>query len=142
MLSDGTTNSAATDPGYVHAYNNIVSETSNYGIAINAGHDDLITNNIVIATGTLPNGTKIAAQNVGIYIWNGAGDPYFNNNQSYGNTIDWMGPSGRNDAWYPDGSGQLNDDTRLAANMTLAVEASYFASWAQRVALGDYSIGA
>ena len=141
MLSDGTTGAAATDPGYVQAYNNIVSETSNYGIAISSGHDDLITNNIVIATGTLPDGTKIAAQNVGIYIWNGAGDPFFGNNQSYGNTIDWMGPSGRNDVWYPDGTGQLNDDTHLAGPMTLAIEASYFSSWAQRVSQTSFSIG-
>ena len=61
MLSDGNTNSASTDTGYVQAYNNIVTATSSYGMAISSGHDDLITNNIVISSGVLPDGTKIAA---------------------------------------------------------------------------------
>jgi hypothetical protein len=142
MLSDGATGSAATDPGYVQAYNNIVTATTNYGIAISSGHDDLITNNIVIASGLLPNGTKIASQNVGIYIMNLANDSLFKNNQSYGNTIGWMGPSGRNDAYYPDASGPTNDDTHLAGAITLAIEASYFSSWAQRVSQTSFSIGA
>ena len=141
MLSDGFTSSATTDTGNVHAYNNVVTATTNYGLAISSGHDDVITNNIVIASGLLPSGARIASQNVGVYIWNMGSDPFFKNNQAYGNTIGWMGPSGRNDSWEPDGSGQKGD-TLLSGSITLAIEQSYFSSWAHRIDQGGFSIGA
>jgi hypothetical protein len=85
----------------VKAYNNIVIGTSNYGIAISSGHDDSVFNNIVVSSGLLSDGSKIAADNVGIYVWNQPSDPYFGNDQEWGNTVGWMGTSGRNDEWLP-----------------------------------------
>jgi len=76
-----------------------VVSTTNYGIGISSGHNNVAYNNTVISSGLLPNGQKIASQNVGIYVWN-QGDPNWGNNQEYGNTVGWMGPSGsRNDTW-------------------------------------------
>jgi hypothetical protein len=141
MLSDGSTGVLSTECGYVSAYNNIIVSTSNYGIAISSGHDDTIYNNTVISSGLLPNGQKIAAENVGIYVWNSISDPYWGNNQEYGNTLGWMGPSGRNDAWTPNASGQTGD-TRLSGSITLATEQSYYTVWAQKVGSSGYTIGA
>ncbi len=141
MLSDGNTNSASTDTGYVNAYNNIVLDTSNYGLAISSGHNDTIYNNIVVSSGLLPSGQKVASQNVGIYIWNQSSDPYFANAQEYGNTLGWMGPSGRNDSWTPNGSGKTGDATLPGTIMPAQVQ-GYYAVWAQRVGAAGYVIGA
>jgi hypothetical protein len=141
MLSDGFTGSSSTITGNVSAYNNIVIGTTNYGIAISSGHNDTIYNNTVISSGLLPSGQKIASQNVGIYIWNQSGDPFWGNNQEYGNTIGWMGPSGRNDSWTPNASGQTGD-THLSGTITLAQEQSYYNVWAQKVSASGFTIGA
>jgi len=142
MLSDGFTGSASTATGNVSAYNNIIIGTSNYGMAISSGHNNTIYNNTVISSGLLPNGQKIASQNVGIYIWNQSGDPNWGNNQEYGNTIGWMGPTGsRNDSWTPNASGQTGD-THLSGTITLAQEQAYYNVWAQKVSASGFVIGA
>jgi hypothetical protein len=142
MLSDGFTGSSATATGNVSAYNNIIIGTSNYGMAISSGHNNTIYNNTIISSGLLPSGQKIASQNVGIYIWNQSGDPLWANNQEYGNTIGWMGPSGgRNDSWTPNGSGRTGD-TALSGTITLSQEQSYYNVWAQKVSASGYTIGA
>jgi hypothetical protein len=141
MLSDGFTGSPSTITGNVSAFNNIIISTANYGIAISSGHNNTAYNNTVISSGLLPNGQKIASENVGIYIWNQSGDPFWGNNQEYGNTIGWMGPSGRNDSWTPNGSGQTGD-TALSGTITLAKEQSYYGVWAQKVNASGFVVGA
>jgi hypothetical protein len=141
MLSDGSTGVASTECGYASAYNNIIISTSNYGIAISSGHDETAYNNTIISSALLPNGQKIAAENVGIYVWNSINDPFWGNNQEYGNTLGWMGPSGRNDAWTPNASGQTGD-THLTGTITPAQEQSYYTVWAQKVSSSGYTIGA
>jgi hypothetical protein len=142
MLSDGSTGVLATDPGYVSAYNNIIISTSNYGIAISSGHNDTIYNNTIISSALLPNGQKIAAENVGIYVWNSVADILWGNNQEYGNTLGWMGPNDRNDLWTPDATGQTGDTHLPGSTITLAQEQSYYTVWAQKVAASGYTIGA
>jgi hypothetical protein len=141
MLSDGFTGSAATATGNVQAFNNIIISTANYGIAISSGHNDTAYNNTIISSGLLPNGQKIASENVGIYIWNQSGDPNWGNNQEYGNTIGWMGPSGRNDSWTPNASGKTGD-TALSGTIALAQEQSYYSVWVQKVSTSGFTIGA
>ena len=141
MLSDGTTGSASTATGNVSAYNNIIISTTNYAIAISSGHNNTIYNNTIVSSGLLPNGQKIASENVGIYIWNNINDPNWANNYEYGNTIGWMGPSGRNDKWIPN-SVNAGNDTALSGSITLTVEQSYYNVWATKVRNAGYTIGA
>jgi len=141
MLSDGSTGSASTATGNVSAYNNIIVSTSNYGIAISSGHNNTIYNNTIISSGLLPNGQKIAAENVGIYVWNYINDPNWANNYEYGNTIGWMGPNGRNDKWIPNSS-NAGTDIALSGSITLTVEQSYYNVWATKVRTAGYTIGA
>jgi hypothetical protein len=141
MLSDGTTGSSATATGNVSAYNNIIISTSNYGIAISSGHNDSIYNNTIISSDLLPSGQKIAAENVGIYVWNSISDPNWANNKEYGNTIGWMGPSGRNDKWIPN-SANNGSDAAVSGSITRAVEQSYYSVWATKVAASGYTVGA
>jgi hypothetical protein len=145
MVSDGFTHSAATDTGWVQAYNNIVIGTSNYGIAISSGHDDSVYNNIVVSSGLLSDATKVAADNVGIYVWNQPSDPYFGNDQEWGNTVGWMGTSGRNDEWLPNvtpSPGKPADSFLPGGTITLATEQGYYTVWAQRLSTGGLTIGA
>ena len=96
MLGDG-------GGGHVHAYRNHVVGTSNYGIAISGGSDQRVYDNRVLSCGRIPDGTPVAAQNVGVYIWNVEGDPAFARNGGSGNAIAWAHPTTvRNDAWVPD----------------------------------------
>jgi hypothetical protein len=140
MVSDGYTGSASTDSGHVRAYNNIVMDTTNYGIAVSSGLDDQVYNNVVISTGKLPTGQTPASQNVGIYVWNQSGDPNFQSPVVTGNTIGWVGPNGsRNDEWTPDATAT---DTSLSGAITAATEQSYYTAWAQSATVAGLTIGA
>jgi len=140
MVSDGNTGSDSTDTGHVRCYNNTVIDTTNYGIAVSSGLDDQVYNNVVISTGLLPSGQKPASQNVGIYVWNQSGDPFFQQPKVFGNTVGWMGQSGRNDEWTPDASGV--NDTSISGSITQATETQYYNAWAQRVAAAGQTVGA
>jgi parallel beta-helix repeat protein len=140
MVSDGNTNSASTDTGHVRAYNNVVIDTTNYGIAVSSGQDNQVYDNTVISTGKLSSGETPASQNVGIYVWNQSGDPYFTQPEVYGNVVGWMGKSGRNDEWTPD-AGSV-DDTAISGSITQATETQYYNVWAQRVNAAGFQIGA
>jgi hypothetical protein len=141
MLSDGSTGSSSTATGNVQAFNNIIVSTSNYGIAISSGHNNSIYNNTIISSALLPSGKKIAAENVGIYVWDSINDPNWSNNKEYGNTIGWMGPSGRNDKWIPN-SANNGSDTAVSGSITLAVEQSYYSVWAMKVSTSGFTVGA
>jgi len=100
----------------VRAYSNTVVNTTNYGIAISAGHDLSFFDNRIVSSGVTPDGERIAAQNVGAYIWNAAEvldkkvrRSVFYNNTATNNVIGWVGPGGaRNDWWFPDATRQAN----------------------------------
>lgn len=142
MLSDGTGATLDADPGFVDAYNNIVISTSNYGLAVASGHDNTISNNIVIASGMLPDGTRILYQNVGIYVWNSTPDPFFANNSASNNTVGFVGLlNTRNDYWLPDAPVQVNN-VSLANPITLQTEHDYFVLWLQKIATAGVAPGA
>ncbi len=128
LLGDGHDGSA-----YAHAYENVVIGTTNYGIAISGGHSQRIYNNRVLSAGVLPDGTAIAAQNVGIYIWDyhKAGSA-FHSNSGEGNLIGWVRGDGRNDWWVPDAE-EWRNNTRWSSDPTLADEAEEAAQWKQRL---------
>ncbi len=94
FTTDGSaSDTVQTASAYNNVYNNQVVGTVNMGIEFGAGHDNAAYNNTVISSGLLPNGTEIAAQNVGITIY----DVYGNiangtmyNNDMHGNTVGWM----------------------------------------------------
>ena len=138
MLGDGSTTT-----GYVQAYNNIVVSTTNYGIAIEAGHNETIYDNTIISSGLLPNGQTFADQNVGVIIWNlyGTSSGVFNNDSGYGNVISWVGPGGtRNDSWTPDATSWTNN-TDYSGTVTLATEAAQWTSWQNKLATNNVVIG-
>jgi hypothetical protein len=130
MLGDGGSRDLSTACGFVKAYNNQVVGTTNYGIAVTAGHDMEIANNRVVSSGLLDDGRAIAAQNVGIAIWdsNGDGPSTFFNNVGHDNLVGWNNGSGRNDWWTPTASSWTNN-TSMSGAITLATEANELVLW-------------
>jgi hypothetical protein len=53
-------------PAFNNIHDNQVVGTTSYGIQFAAGHDNIASNNRVISSGVLADGTKIAAQDVGL----------------------------------------------------------------------------
>ena len=70
LLGDGKPTSAGEAAAYVKAYNNQVISTTNYAIAIAAGHDNEFYSNLMISSDQLPGGRTIVGENSGTYIWN------------------------------------------------------------------------
>jgi hypothetical protein len=101
MLGDGID---GPPPSNATASDNVVLNTANYGIAVSAGNNMTFSGNRVLSTGRLPDGTPIASQNVGIYVWNIHGTPEFHDNDASGNVVGWENPTdgGRNDFYFPD----------------------------------------
>lgn len=137
MLSD---NGSA----FVRAYNNQVLDTTNYGMSISSGHDNVFYNNRILAGGILPDGTQVAAQNVGASIWNANAETTFVNNSGYGNYIGWMMPDfNRNDSWTPDATVWIDvpgwpDGVEINPDTT----AAEWVSWQQKVAANAVTLGA
>jgi hypothetical protein len=77
---------------YIHAYENVVVSTTNYGMGIAAGNNIQYYNNRVISSALFPDGTRIPAQYSGIWLRN-----YYNktstdwyNNVNRNNVIGWV----------------------------------------------------
>ena len=124
MLSDVGT-------AYIHAYENQVIATTNYGIAVSSGHDNHFFNNRIISAGMLPSGREPASQNVGAYIWNMNGETSFAGNLGYGNLIGWNLGKDRNDWWVPDAASWTNN-VNYPGIITLETEAAEFQLWLQK----------
>jgi len=166
MLGDGCEDSFSQSSGYVHAYNNQIVSTSNYGIGILAGHDNKFYNNRIVASGYLPDGTWIADQKVngggpGMMIWNYENrkngnckvDSVWSNNYGYDNVSGWNEKDGdairRNDWWFPQCDGDGKGGTRCTGNVPLAggstvtreMEQEEYALWQNKVSNAGVAIG-
>ncbi|MFC4452481.1 NPCBM/NEW2 domain-containing protein [Deinococcus sonorensis] len=152
LLGDGQ----ASDPslmGHARVYNNQIVGTSNHGLGIAGGVDNQIYNNRVISSGRLPDGRPIAAQNVGLYVW----DPYklgqkrpamFANNVMRDNFVMWTkvksnGSTTTNPWWVPNCglnntvcSGNVNGGTA-----TLDTEKQEYQRWLNKLASSGVKVG-
>lgn len=136
--------------------NNQVIGTTNYGISIVCGSDQIVRNNRVLASGTMPDGvTWLAGMNVGLSLasearW-GAGCTTFSNNSMSGNTVGWVrGPNsrwgaGRADWWTPDaltpGSSFTNNTSYGPGNPTYSTEQAEYTRWAQKLTTAGRTTG-
>jgi len=148
IITDGAQNNTVdTATAFVNIYNNQIISTTNYGIAIAAGHDNAIHDNRIISAGVLPDGTPLAAQNVGTYVANGANQAnsvYFNDH-SYNNTIGWFNPKDgnqRNDMYFPGDDGDYGRNTVLPNPITLDTEKAEFPMWQQKLSSAGITVGA
>jgi len=87
IICSGGTLYGESGTEYVEIFNNIVTGFTDFGIAITAGNNNSIYNNIVVNSGQMSDGGLIYAQNAGICIHKAvASDQSFGgNNSAYGN---------------------------------------------------------
>lgn len=153
MLGDGKVTGPLGN-GYVRAYNNQIVATTNYGIAIAGGSGIEAYGNRVVSSGRLPDGRRIAAMNVGMYVWDisGAGSlspATFARNVLRDNASGWtrVGTDGRennNSMWLPhctlNGSRCANN--RDLGTVTLASERAEWDLWQQKLRGARVVVGA
>jgi hypothetical protein len=152
IITDGTAaDTAATATAFVDIYNNQVVATSNYGLAIAAGHDNSIYNNRVISSGFLANGTFYPTTfGNGINNFNNYGQPattMFNdiaqNNVSGLIRKSSSGAATRADWYLPNQSTGSNIDFAPddSSDPTLSDEANELNAWQAKLASNKITIG-
>ena len=137
-------------PAFNNIHDNQAVGTVNYGIEFTAGHDNVAANNRVISSGLLADGTRIAAQYVGMTNGdvNGANGNVHDNNM-HDNNIGWTcwkvscSKSGyRNDQSFPASPGDYFTNSVLAAQpITLEIENNEYRIWLNKMASAGVSVG-
>lgn len=146
MLGDG-------DGAYQEASNNVVLETSNYGIAVAGGNHQTIKDNLVLGTGKLSDGTLLDAESdAGIYIRDYAANPAHiaSSVVASGNTVGWGTPTatGPNNRWdYAiNATAGVGINNMKISPLTSAIDPTLLtnavASWEGRVKAAGLVIGA
>jgi Chitobiase/beta-hexosaminidase C-terminal domain/Bacterial Ig-like domain (group 2) len=148
--SDDTAQSASA---FNSIHNNQVVGTVSYGIAFGAGHDNIASNNRVISSGLLADGTKIAAQHVGMVSEDirGANQAHSStyNNTMRDNLIGWMcwkaacSEDGyRKDQYFPASPGDYTNNSILPATpITLDTEENEYQIWLNKMVSAGITIG-
>jgi hypothetical protein len=80
---------------FVHAHDNQVIETTNYGVAIAGGHDNELDHNFIMGIGLLADGIIEPSQNVGGFITGSAA-----HDTIHDNTTGWTNAAGQNNKWF------------------------------------------
>lgn len=142
MLGDGSSSTVGGAAAFVKAYRNQVVSTTNYGIAIAAGHNNKAYDNRVVSSGYLADGSWIAAQNIGVYVWDMYGDgqkttPTFYNNTIRDSEVGWVkrdsgGNNIRNDWWFPS-SASSTGNVHIPGPITRELEAAEYDSWQDKL---------
>ncbi len=143
MLGDGPAATVRTAASFVRATGNVIVGTSNYGIAISAGHDISFDHNRIVSCGALSDGRPITAQNVGAYVWDaghGKARGTFLANGGRDNVIGWVKGRARNDSWTPDAAAWTGT-TRLPDAVTAADETAAAAGWRNRATRAGITVG-
>jgi hypothetical protein len=134
-------------------HDNQVIGTVGYGIAFTAGHDNIASNNRVISSGLLPDGTRIAAQHVGmadgVVTGASASNGSMYNNNMRDNVIGWTcwSPSCaqegyRKDQYFPVSPSDYSNNSLLPAQpITLNMEDSEYQVWLNKMVSAGIMVG-
>ncbi len=141
--------SAQQATAFSSIHDNQVVGTVNYGIAFTAGHDNTAANNRVISSGMLADGTRIAAQHVGMA--NGdvnSPNASLYNNTMHDNLIGWMcwtsscSQSGyRKDQSFPASPGDYSTNSVVAQPITPTMENNEYQIWLNKTASAGIAVG-
>jgi hypothetical protein len=137
-------------PAFNSIHDNQVVGTVNYGIEFTAGHDNIAANNRVISSGILADGTRLAAQHVGMANGdvNSASTGMYNNTM-HDNLIGWAcwtsscSQSGyRSDQSFPESQGDYPTNSVLAAQpITPEMENNEYRIWLNKIASAGIAVG-
>jgi hypothetical protein len=148
--SDDTAQSASA---FNSIHDNQVVGTVNYGIAFGAGHDNIASDNRVISSGLLADGTKIAAQYAGMVSGDVRGAGQANgsmyNNTMRDNLIGWMcwrsscSQEGyRKDQYFPASPADYTNNSVLPATpITLDTEENEYQIWLNKTISAGITVG-
>jgi Bacterial Ig-like domain (group 2) len=140
-------------PAFNSIHDNQVVGTVNYGIQFAAGHDNVAANNRVISSGLLGDGSKIAAQFVGMANGDAAGTAIASgsmyNNTMHDNVIGWAcwqsscAKQGyRNDQFFPAAPADYSTNSVVAARqITFDMENSEYQVWLNKMASAGIAVG-
>ena len=138
-------------PAFNNIHDNQVVGTVNYGIAFTAGHDNVAANNRVVSSGLLADGTRIAAQHVGMAnsdASSGASGSMYNNTMR-DNLIGWTCWSAscaaegyRKDQYFPASPADYSTNSVLATGqITLNTENNEYQVWMNKMAAAGIAVG-
>jgi parallel beta-helix repeat protein len=146
IKTEGSLNDSPQEaPAFNNIHDNQVVGTGAYGIKFAAGHDNIASNNRVISSGLLPDGSKLAGQHVGMS--NGDGSMY--NNTMHDNLIGWScwssscSQSGyRGDQFFPAAPSDYSSNSLLAPQpITLEMENNEYQFWMDKLVSADVAVG-
>jgi len=142
--------SAQQAPAFCSIHDNQVVGTVNYGIEFTAGHDNIAANNRVFSSGLLADGTRIAAQNVGMANGDAsASSASMYNNTMHDNLIGWAcwtsscSQAGyRNDQFFPASPGDYSNNSVLAAQpISPEMENNEYQIWLNKTVSAGIAVG-
>jgi hypothetical protein len=148
IKTDGAADdTAANAAAFTSIHDNQVVGTVSYGIAFSAGHDNVAVNNRVVSSGLLADGTKIAAQQVGLTGSPSSSSVY--NNSMHDNLVGWAcwtsscGAQGyRKDQYFPASPGDYATNSVVpAGRITLDMEEGEYQLWLNKTASAGVKIG-
>ena len=122
----------------------------NYGIDFAAGHDNIAANNRVVSSGLLSDGTKIAAQGVGLANGATAGESAsMYNNTMRDNLVGWMcwksscGQTGyRKDQFFPASPADYSTNSLVpAGQVTFNMENNEYQVWLNKMTSAGIRVG-
>jgi hypothetical protein len=152
LLGDGK----VTDPldaGYARVYDNQIVGTTNHGIAIAGGVDNQMYNNRVISSGLTPDGQRLPAANVGLYMWDASGAgklavPTFASNRMDNNVVGWTrvaadGKTSNNPTWFPHCTlnGTVCAGNQNIGTVTLDMEKQEYQGWLSKLTTNNVKVG-
>ncbi|MEX8507936.1 MAG: hypothetical protein AB3X46_06445 [Leptothrix ochracea] len=146
IVIDGVGAKDQEQSAYVHVLDNQVISTTNYGIGISAGYQNIVSRNRILGANRLTPGIRAPAANVGLFVrdYNGYRlQGLFRGNRVIGNVVGWHRSDGqRNDESFSDCEPSLCSDViHWPEDVTLSDEAEEGRRWraklkAQRLSLG------
>jgi hypothetical protein len=140
-------------PAFNSIHDNQVVGTVNYGIQFSSGHNNVAANNRVISSGLLADGTKIAAQQVGMANGDATGGGVANgsmyNNTMRDNLIGWMcwqsscAQAGyRKDQSFPAAPADYSTNSAVTARqITLEMENNEYQVWLNKMSAASVTVG-
>jgi Bacterial Ig-like domain (group 2) len=146
----GSNDSPQETAAFSSIHDNQVVGTVGYGIAFTAGHDNIASNNRVISSGLLADGTRIAAQGVGLAedAIGGANASVYNNTMR-DNLVGWMcwklscAQAGyRNDVFFPASPADYSTNSAIATGeITVSTENNEYQVWLNKLSDAAVTVG-
>ncbi len=149
----GSKDSPQETTAFSSIHDNQVVGTVGYGIAFTAGHDNIASNNRVISSGLLADGTRIAAQHVGMADGDVSGTGVANgsmyNNTMRDNVIGWTcwtsscAKQGyRKDQYFPVSPGDYSNNSLIPAQpITFNMEDNEYQVWLNKTVSAGITVG-